>query len=217
MKNFRKDISFYERFLFLIAMLENIYIDRTLLSNSDRLIQTTASQVSKNGLFLLLFSTCFISLMGGELIYQKESKNDALPLLRKYGCPWFLILYTLYLIPGVLFLAGCMAPVFYQCKVGRNGPVSAEIDTCHMLWHKASQTISRGVSIRPRTKGRVHAGSLRRSPEYAVCRRIDCSVDGAVLNNDFHIIAHRTSAYCNRAFAMGPLTIRYIWNILQKA
>lgn len=59
MKNFRKDISFYERFLFIIAMLENIYIDRTLLSNSDRLIQTTASQVSKNGLFLLLFSTCF--------------------------------------------------------------------------------------------------------------------------------------------------------------
>lgn len=98
MKNFRKDISFYERFLFIIAMLENIYIDRTLLSNSDRLIQTTASQVSKNGLFLLLFSTCFISLMGEELIYQKESKNDALPLLRKYGYPWFLILYTLYLV-----------------------------------------------------------------------------------------------------------------------
>lgn len=98
MKFFKKDISFYERSLFLIAMLENIYIDRTLLSNSDRLIQMTASQVSKNGLFLLLFSTCFVSLMGGALIYQKESENDVSPLLRKYGYSWFLILYTLYLV-----------------------------------------------------------------------------------------------------------------------
>lgn len=41
--------------------------------------------------------------MGDRLIYQKDRKNNTQPQLRKYGCLWFFLFYTLHLVFSFFF------------------------------------------------------------------------------------------------------------------
>lgn len=103
MKVLKNNILNLERFILLISMIESYYLGKVFSSDSSFTILNTVEKYLESTRYSLMVGIFFVFFMGDRLIYQKDRKNNTQPQLRKYGCLWFFLFYTLHLVFSFFF------------------------------------------------------------------------------------------------------------------
>ena len=109
MKILKNNILNLERFILLISMVESFCLGKVFSSGTNFSALNTLEKYLESSRYSLIVGIFFIFFMSDRLIYLKDEKNNTQLQLRKYGCLWFFLFYTLHLVfsfsfDGWLFL-----------------------------------------------------------------------------------------------------------------